>query len=145
MKKWLFILPLFIFTAGVLYAQTDDKQPSRQSVAAQRKAFKAQRKQLDKLVKQYKKASEQEKPAIKAQLEKAVGERVDMGLDYLKTRIDEEKANIQRWEDKLKADEARLPQLKEERLNDLLSGEAKKKFKEARKKWKKQLKDAAKR
>ena len=140
LKKLSLVLGLFLFAAAVAGAQPADTTAT-QSVAAQRKAFKAQRKQIDKLLKQYKKATEEEKPAIKAQLEKAVSERVDMGLVYIKARIAAEKANLQNWEDKVKADEARLPQIKEERLNDLLSGEAKKKFKEARKRWKKQLKE----
>lgn len=140
-KKLSVLLGIVLFAAGSVQAQ-NEKQAAQPSVAAQRKAFKAQRKQLDKLVKQYKKASAEEKPAIKTQLEQTVSEWVDMGIAHVKTRIAEEKANLQRWEEKVQADEARLTQLKEERLNDLLSGEAKKKFKEARKQWKKQLKAA---
>ena len=141
-KKIGVVFAFLIFTACGLCAQ--EQTSTVPSAAEARKAFKAQRKKLDKLVKQYKKAAEDEKPAIKAELEKSVGERVDAGLAYVKERIAAEKANLQNWEDKVKADEERLPELKEERLNDLLSGEAKKKFKAARKQWKKQIKQAVK-
>jgi hypothetical protein len=141
-KKCSLIFGLFLLAAGSVYAA--QTPVAENSVAAQRRTFKVQRKQISKLVKQYKKASDADKPAIKAQLEKAVSERVDMGLAYVKARIEAEKANLQNWEEKVKADETRLDQIKAERLNDWLSGDAKKKFKAARKQWKKQLKQAAK-
>lgn len=112
--------------------------------AEQKKAFEARRKQIKKLVKKYRKASEEEKPAIKEQLSQIVSESVDAGLAYVKARIAAERANLDNWETKLQEDEKNLAQIKAKRVEDLLSGEAKRKHKAAQKAWKKQMKEAEK-
>lgn len=112
--------------------------------AEQKKAFEARRKQIKKLVKKYRKASEEEKPAIKEQLSQIVSESVDAGLAYVKARIAAERANLDNWENKLQEDEKNLAQIKAKRVEDLLSGEAKRKHKAAQKAWKKQMKEAEK-
>lgn len=110
--------------------------------ADQKKQFKARRKLIKKLVKAYRKASEAEKPAIKAQLAEVVSQGVDAGISYVKARIAAERANLDNWEDKIKAEETDLPAVKAQRVEDLLSGEAKRKHKAAKKAWKKQMKEA---
>ena len=67
---------------------------------------------------------------------------MDAGLAYVKDRIAAERANLDNWENKVKADEANLEQVKAQRVEDLLSGVAEKKHKAAKKAWKKQLKEA---
>lgn len=110
--------------------------------AEEKKAFESRRKLIDKLVKQYRKATEAEKPAIKAKLTEAVSESVDAGMVYLENRIAAERANLDNWEGKLKEDQKNLPQIKARRVEDLISGEAKRKHKAAKKAWKKQMKEA---
>lgn len=110
--------------------------------AEQKKQFKARRKLIKKLVKAYHKAPEAEKPAIKAQLTEVVSQGVDAGINYVKARITAERANLDNWEAKVKAEEADLPAVKAQRVEDLLSGEAKRKHKAAKKAWKKQMKEA---
>lgn len=113
--------------------------------AEQKKQFKARRKLIKKLVKAYRKAPEAEKPAIKAQLAEVVSQGVDAGLAYVKDRIAAERANLDNWEAKVKAEEDDLPAVKAQRVEDLLSGEAKRKHKAAKKAWKKQMKEAKRR
>ena len=125
--------------------KTDEKPApteQKQTPAEQKKAFKARQKRIRKLVKQYKKAKEADKPAIKAKLAEEVSDGVDAGIAYVKDRIAAERANLDNWENKVKADEANLEQVKAQRVEDLLSGVAEKKHKEAKKAWKKQLKEA---
>lgn len=110
--------------------------------AEQKKQFKVRRKLIKKLVKAYRKAPEAEKPTIKAQLAEVVSEGVDAGLSYVKARIAAERANLDNWEAKVRAEEANLPAVKAQRVEDLLSGEAKRKHKAAKKAWKKQMKEA---
>lgn len=110
--------------------------------AEQKKQFKARRKLIKKLVKAYRKAPEAEKPAIKAQLAVVVSQGVDAGLAYVKARIAAERANLDNWQAKVDAEEADLAAVKVQRVEDLLSGEAKRKYKAAKKAWKKQLKEA---
>ena len=108
-------------------------------VSTEKEAFKARRAQIKELIKKYKKAPESEKPAIKAELTAVVSEHVDAQLAYMKTRIAAERANLDNWEKKIQADEQNLPAVKAQRVEDLLSGEAEKKQKAARKAWKKQM------
>ena len=112
--------------------------------AAQKKAFKARRKLIAKLVKAYHKATPQEKPAILAQLQEAVTQNTQAGLTYVKERISAERANLDSWENKVKQDEANLAQLSAQRVEALLSKDAKKEYKARRKAWKKQIKEARK-
>lgn len=113
--------------------------------AEQKKQFKVRRKLIKKLVKAYRKAPEAEKPAIKAQLAEVVSQGVDAGLAYVKARIAAERANLDNWEAKIKAEEADLSAAKVQRVEDLLSGEAKRKHKAAQKAWKRQVKEAKRR
>ncbi len=144
MKKLLLCGFLFLFSVPFVAAENVLPAPPQTPAltAAQRKAiFKARRKQIKQLVKKYKKASAQEKPAIKQELSALVGEQVDAGLMYMKNRIQEERANLDNWEAKIKQDEENLPAVKAQRVEEILSGTAKQKFKQARKKWKKELKN----
>ena len=111
------------------------------SSAQQRSEFKARRKEINKLVHQYKKVPATEQPAIKARLEELVSQGMDESFVYMKQRIKEERARLDDWEKKIKADEANLPQVKAQRVEDLLTGAAKKKHRQAKKRWKKQLKE----
>lgn len=117
-------------------------EPQTLTPAEQKKQFKARRKLIKKLVKAYRKAPEAEKPAIKAQLAEVVSEGVDAGLSYVKARIASDRANLDNWEAKVQAEEANLPAVKAQRVEDLLSGEAKRKHRAAKKAWKKQMKEA---
>lgn len=119
--------------------------PKTLTPAEQKKQFKARRKLIKKLVKAYRKAPEAEKPAIKAQLAEAVSQGIDAGISYVKARIAAERANLDNWEAKVKAEEDNLPAVKAQRVEDLLSGEAKRKHKAAKKAWKKQIKEAKRR
>lgn len=107
--------------------------------AAQKEAFQVRRKQIKELIKKYKKASDSEKPAIKAELAQLVSQHVDAQLAYMKERIAAERANLDNWEKKIEQDEQNLDQVKAQRVEDLLSGEAQKKQKAAKKAWKKQM------
>ena len=169
MKRFLFVLLAFCLVGSVTAAELKDtdagtpaecslpaesasvakpeeKAPApakqKQTAAEQKKAFKARQKRIKKLVKQYKKAKESDKAAIKTKLAEEVSAGVDAGLAYVKERIAAERANLDNWENKIKADEANLAQVKAQRVEDLLSGVAEKKHKEAKKAWKKQLKEA---
>ena len=64
---------------------------------------------------------------------------MDAQLDYMKATIAAERANLDNWEKKIEADEQNLAQVKAQRVEDLLSGEAKRKYKAAKKAWKKQM------
>ena len=129
-----------LFVASLAVAQQAPAVPSAQKTIAQaRRDFKARRKQISKLVHQYKKAADGEKPAIKAQLEEVVSQGMDEGMAHMKQRLSQERAHLDQWEKKIEEDEAALPQLKAQWVDDLLTGEAKKKHRAAKKRWKKQL------
>lgn len=138
MKKLLLIVlclgllaPLSL--AGEKQAKVD------QTVSAEQSAFKARRKHIKELIKKYKKAPESEKPAIKAELTEVVSQHVDAQMTYMKNRIAAERANLDNWEKKIEQDAQNLPAVKAQRVEDLLSGEAAKKQKSAKKAWKKQM------
>ena len=140
MKKLL----VFILFLGVLAPVGAAKEKQTQhsqaaAVSADKEAFKARRGQIKTLIKKYKKAPESEKPAIKAELATVVSEQVDAQMDYMKTRIAAERANLDNWEKKIQADENNLLAVKAQRVEDLLSGEAAKKQKAARKAWRQQM------
>lgn len=118
-----------------------EKSSAAPTLAQQRKEFKARRKQINKLVRQYKKAPAAEQGAIKTQLEELVSQGTDESLAYMKQHIDQERARLDDWEKKIKADEANLPKVKAQRVEDLLTGAAKEKHRQAKKRWKKQLKE----
>lgn len=122
--------------------QAAENAPKTRTPAERKKQFKARRKLIKKLVRAYRKAPEAEKPAIKAQLAEVVSQGVDAGISYVKDRITAERANLDNWEAKVKAEEADLPAVKARRVEDLLSGEAQRKYKAAKKARKKQMKEA---
>lgn len=142
-KRMIICLLVSCFMVGpVAFAgQEVVSSADRPTWAQQRKEFKARRKQIDKLVRQYKKSSAAEQPAIKAQLEELVSQRVDDSFTYMQQRISEERARLDDWEKKIKEDQANISQIKAQRVEDLLTGAAKKKHKQAKKRWKKQLKE----
>lgn len=125
-------------------AEAAEKTAKKMTRAEQKKAFEARRKLVKKLVKQYRKASDEQKPAIKAQLTEVVSESVDANLAYIKERIAAERANLDNWEKKIQESEKDLDAVKARRVEDLLSGEAKRQHKAAQKEWKKQMKEAEK-
>ena len=141
MKKILVLwLLLGVLGPAAFAKQTPQIDGKPAVVATDRAAFQARRKQIKELLKKYKKAAESEKAAIKAELTQIVSQHVDAQLEYMKNRIAQERANLDNWEKKIQADEQNLAQVKAQRVEDLLSGEAKKKQKAARKAWKKQMK-----
>lgn len=140
MKKLLVFILFLGLLAPVGVAKEKQTQHSQAAtVSAKRAQFKARRKHIKELIKKYKKAPESEKPAIKTELSAVVGEQVDAQIDYMKTRIAAERANLDNWEKKIQADEQNLPAVKAQRVEDLLSGEAAKKQKAARKAWRQQM------
>ena len=73
-----------------------------------------------------------------------VGRHVDAQLAYMKNRIAAERVNLDNWEKKIAADEKDLDAVKAKRVEDLLSGEAAKKQKAARKAWRQQMRQVKK-
>lgn len=142
-KRIIICLLVSCFMVGPVAFAGQEVVPSadKPTWAQQRKEFKARRKQIDKLVRQYKKSSAVEQPAIKTQLEELVSQRVDDSFTYMQQRISEERARLDDWEKKIKEDQANISQIKAQRVEDLLTGAAKKKHKQAKKRWKKQLKE----
>ncbi len=140
-----------MLVAGVSFAQEqaqkkDTQQPALAAMvmrpsAEQRKLFKQRNKEMSRLVKQYRKASAEEKPAIKEQLAQLVSDATDESIAFAKARITAEKENLAAWEEKLKEREANLEEVKAQRVDDLLSGEAQRRFELAKKRWKKEMKD----
>ncbi len=144
MKKWILLSVCLFVSVACFAAQAQSVTPAtpatKISRAEQKKQFKARRKLIRKLVKDYRKAPEAQKPAIKEQLAQLVSQSVDAGRAYVRERIAAEKANLKNWEDKLNAEEKNLEEIKAQHVEDLLSGTAEKKHKEAKKAWKKQMK-----
>ncbi len=165
MKKW--ILPVcLLFSVCAVYGQDmleapapaecslppeAAAAPAKPAAQAERrpaagpeelkKRFKARGKEIRKLAKQYRKASASEKPQIKARLSRIVSEATDEGLTWSKERIAAERANLDRWEQKLREQEKDLPAVKAKRVDDILSGEAERRYKLAQKRWKREMKD----
>ncbi|MBP5429321.1 MAG: hypothetical protein J6Y25_00305 [Elusimicrobiaceae bacterium] len=140
MKKILILVLLMGLAGPCLAAQDNVATANTQAQQTQNRAsFKARRKLVKQLIKKYKKAPEAEKPAIKAQLAQIVDQQVDAQIAYMKNRIEQERANLDHWEAKIQADEANLAEVKARRVEDLLSGEAKKKQQAAKKAWKAQM------
>ena len=131
MRKNFVLSFVMVFLALPLLAFGQDT-----TAAQQRSAFKARRKQINKLVRQYKKAPAQEQPVLKAQLEELVSKDVDDGVNYMKQYVAQERARLDNWEKKIKTHEDNLPKLKEQYVEDLLTGNAKKKHRQAKKEWK---------
>lgn len=109
------------------------------------KRFRARNKQIRKLTRQYRKAKTAEKKAqIKAQLLQIVSEATDEGLVWSKERIAAERANLNRWEEKIKEQETHLDEVKAQRVEDILSGEAERRHKLAQQRWKREIRDSKK-
>lgn len=106
----------------------------------QRKIFKQRNKQIRRLVKQYQKASAEQKPLIKEQLAQIVSEATDDSMAWATERVAAEKENLILWEQKLKEQQNHLDEIKAKRVEELLSGEAKHRYKLAKKRWKKEIK-----
>ena len=139
-KLLLFVLFIGLLAPVSLAKDKAAKDTKTAAVATQQNEFKARRHQIKELIKKYKKAPESDKPAIKAELAEVVSAQVDAQMDYMKERIAAERANLDNWEKKIAQDEKNLAQVKAQRVEDLLSGEAAKKQKAAKKAWKKQMK-----
>ncbi len=166
MKKLIFTLFLAV-AAGALYAQQAQQKdaPSVQPQAAgqtlqsqpeaaateeklalsqeeQYERFKARNKEIKKLAKAYRKAKTEEKKAeIKARLTQIVSEATDESIAWSKERIASVRANLDQWEITLQEQEANLEQIKAQRVDDILSGEAERRHKLAQKRWKQEMKD----
>lgn len=142
MKKILISLLCIGVLGSLSYAKKPQVQAGKQPAvsATEKSSFMARRKQIKQLIKKYKKAPADEKPAIKEELTQVVSTHVDAQLAYMKERIAAERANLDNWEKKIQEDEKNLETVKAQRVEDLLSGEAKKKQKAAKKAWKKQMK-----
>lgn len=166
MKKLIFTLFLAV-AAGALYAQQAQQKdappvqpqaagqtlPSQPEAAAteekpalsqeeQYERFKARNKEIKKLAKAYRKAKTEEKKAeIKARLTQIVSEATDESIAWSKERIASVRANLDQWEITLQEQEANLEQIKAQRVDDILSGEAERRHKLAQKRWKQEMKD----
>lgn len=162
MKKLLFLLVLGGLAYGVQAQELKEVAPEApcnlpketQAAAVQPRAektalpqdtyerFQVRNKQIRKLTKQYRKAKSAEKKAqIKTQLLQIVSEATDEGLVWSKERIAAERANLNRWEEKIKEQETHLDEVKAQRVEDILSGEAERRHKLAQQRWKKEIKD----
>ena len=140
MRKLVLLVICTGLLAPVCFAKDKPAKEGKPAVVStQQSEFKARRKQIKELIKKYKKASESEKPAVKAELTDLVSVQVDAQMKYMKNRIAAERANLDNWERKIEQDEQNLAQVKAQRVEDLLSGQAAKKQKAARKAWKKQM------
>lgn len=141
MKKIILCTLLVSLVAPLSWAHKQEPKDGKTAAVAttQSNNFKARRKQIKELIKKYKKAPEAQKPAIKEALAQVVSVQVDAQMAYMKQRIADERANLDNWERKINEDEQNLAQVKAQRVEDLLSGEAAKKHKAAKKAWKKQM------
>ena len=85
--------------------------------------------------------SEEEKAAIKEQLSQIVSQATDESMLWAQQRIDAEQANLEQWERKLQERREHLAEIKAQRVEDILTGEAEQRFKLAKKRWKKEIKE----
>ena len=130
-------------TANISQSAESIKRPLALAVRPskeQRKIFKQRNKQIQRLVKQYQKATAEQKPLIKQELAQIISTATDEGLAWSKQRIAAEKENLIQWEQKLQEQEKNLDTIKEKRVEEILSGEAKHRYKLAKKRWKKEIK-----
>ena len=141
MRKLIGIVVVMIGLVTGVYAQEKKGIITIPTVTkAQKKEFKARRKQLNQLVKQYQKTPENEKASVKAEVEKIVSTGVEDHLSYMKSYVAQQRERLDRWEAKIQEDEQNLSRIKAQRVEDLLTGAAKEKHKQAKKRWKAQLK-----
>ena len=147
MKKW--ILPGLLIFVTALWTQaateTTEQPLSRplalavRPSAQQRKLFKQRSKKIRQLAKQYRKATDEEKPLIKQQLLQLVSDATDEGIAWSKARIAEEKTNLALWEQKLAQQEEQLDEIKARRVEEILNGQARERYKLAKKRWKQEI------
>ncbi|MBO7238841.1 MAG: hypothetical protein J6U96_06190 [Elusimicrobiaceae bacterium] len=144
MKKIiLFLIAVFVLGAALpLAAQTADKKlpvymrPTKE----QRLEFKQRNKQIRALTKKYRKAqTAEEKAAIKAQLTQIVSDATDASMAWAIERVAAEKENLISWEQKLQERQKNLDEIKARRVDEILSGEAERRFKLSTKRWKKEM------
>ena len=147
MKQVIFsvFLVVGLLSGAVVSAQETVAMPTKQEIKQQKKVFQKRHKQIRQLVKQYKKAAPEQQASLKAEIESLVSSQIEEGLLYAEKRLNREQAQLDAWKDKLQEDKKNISQIKAERVDDLLTGAAKQKYKAARKAWKKQLKQARKR
>ena len=108
----------------------------------QRERFEKRNKEIKKLAKQYRKAKSEEKKAqIKARLAEIVSQATDESIVWSKERIAAVRANLNQWEKTIQEQEKNLEQVKAKRVDDILSGEAERRYKLAQKRWKQEMKD----
>lgn len=152
MKKLLFVVILLALGSGVFAQEIVPAQKTALGqmgpavymlpTAEQRAHFKQRNKQVRELAKKYRKAkSAEEKAALKEQLAHIVSQATDESMAWMHARIEAEKANLALQEAKLKEREKNLAQLKAQRVEDILSGAAERRFKLAKKRWKQEIKD----
>ena len=152
MKKIFLVLLFSLIGLCVKAAENQAEQTPKDSASSavmtqeQRdKVFKERNKEIRKLVKKYRKASAEQKPQIKARLSEIVSQATDESMAWSKARIAAERENLAQWEQKLQEQEENLPEVKARRVDEILSGEAERRHKLAKKRWKKELKDRKKR
>jgi phosphoenolpyruvate carboxylase len=108
----------------------------------QRKAFKQRNKQIKQLTKKYRKAqSAEEKTAVKAELAQIISDTTDANMVWALQRVAAEKENLSVWEQKLRERQKNLEEIKARRVDEILSGEAEHRYKLAKKRWKKEMKE----
>lgn len=117
------------------------KKLAQMTEKERRKLYKNRNKEVKKLVKRYHKASAEQKPLIKAQLTQIISSATDESIAWSKQRIVMEKTNLERWENKIKKQEENLAEVKARRVDEILSGEAERRHKLAKKRWKQEMKD----
>ena len=150
MKKILMSF-VFLLAAGVAFP-TDNTVPNSPSKSPlilamrpgkeQQKLFKQRNKQIRQLTKQYRTAkTNEEKAAIKERLTQLVSQATDESMFWARMQLEAEKDNLVHWEAKLAEREKHLDKVKAKRVEEILSGEAEQRFKLAKKRWKKEMKD----
>lgn len=153
MKKVFWVFLFCVIGLGLRAAENQATEPTAQvpnspavmTEEQRHKIFKQRNKEIRKLVKQYRKASATEKPKIKEQLAQIVSQATDESMAWSKARVAAEKENLAQWEQKLQKQEQNLAEVKARRVDEILSGEAERRHKLAKKRWKKELKDRKKR
>lgn len=163
MKKIAFVF-LLAATCGLAYAQQGPAEPEGEcnlpkeaavapapvpvqpkpalSPKEQQKRFEKRNKEIKKLAKQYRKAKSDDKKAeIKARLLEIVSQATDESIVWSKERIAAVRANLDQWEKTIQEQEKNLDQVKAKRVDDILSGEAERRYKLAQKRWKQEMKD----
>ena len=151
MNKIILTVGILCLLAGAVFAQVQAAEKTSDATgfvaympptAQQRAQFKKRNKQVQQLTKKYRKAtSEEEKAAIKKQLSEIVSQSTDESIAWARALVAAEKANLAQWESKLQEREQNLDAIKARRVEEILSGEAEQRFKLAKKRWKKEIKD----